>query len=402
MKAQQDEILILSQFYWPEEIGSAPYMTDLAEWLVQRGHRVTVVTARPHYPEYRVAAGFENGRHDDSLVRGVTVRRVPTLAGFGGGAAARIVLEGTLFLRLMWRIILGRVPRGRKVISVCPSVLVVLAASFARRRGGTMVALVHDIQSGLAAGLGMVGGGLLPRVMRVVERLALRRADVVLPLSANMCSALARLGVDGRMESLPVWVDTKKVFPLPPPPDAEPTVAYMGNLGRKQGLEQVLDCAEILLGRRPGLRIVMRGAGSQAGALRNAAGRRGLANVRFEALVPREKLNEGLGAAHVHVVPQAPAGADFAVPSKAFSIMAAGRPFVATASPGTPLWALERETGAFACAPPGDPAALASELLRLIDAPDLRREMGARGRAFVEARVARDVVLGRLAGLLGL
>jgi len=400
MEAQQDEILILSQFYWPEEIGSAPYVTDLAEWLAERGHRVTVVTTRPHYPAYRVAPGFERGRQDDARVRGVRVRRLPAWTGLGTGASARIVLECSLFAQLLWRIAVGALPRRSRVISLCPSVLMVLGGALARRKGGTMVALVHDIQSGLASGLGMVGRGVLLRAMRGVERLALRRADVVLPLSEGMRRELVRLGVDGRVELLPIWVDPRKVFPLPAPPADPPTVAYMGNLGRKQDLMQILDCAALLLIRRPEVRVVIRGAGQQAKLLRDEAARRGLANVRFEALVSHERLNESLAAAHVHLVPQAPSGANFAVPSKAYSVMAAGRPFVATAAPGTPLWELQRETEAFVCVPPREAEALASALLRLIDAPDLRARMGARGRQWIERNAARDLVLERLAGLL--
>src|SRR3546814_4910081 len=90
---------------------------------------------------------------------------------------------------------------------VCSSdVLLGIAAT---RRGGRHVALVHDIQSGLAGGLGMVRNGLLLRVMRFCERLVLNRTDLVVVLTAAMRARMRALGVRVPIEVLPIWVDRK-------------------------------------------------------------------------------------------------------------------------------------------------------------------------------------------------
>ena len=44
-------ILLWSPNYAPEPTGIPPLVTDAAEWLAERGHRVEVVTAVPNYPE---------------------------------------------------------------------------------------------------------------------------------------------------------------------------------------------------------------------------------------------------------------------------------------------------------------------------------------------------------------
>ena len=72
------------------------------------------------------------------------------------------------------------------VISLCPSILSVLVGAVAKRRGGRHVAIIHDIQSGLAGGLGMVGHPRLVQAMRWVERVILNRADRVVVLSSGV------------------------------------------------------------------------------------------------------------------------------------------------------------------------------------------------------------------------
>ena len=99
----------------------------------------------------------------------------------------------------------------------------------------------------------------------------------------------------------------------------------------------------------------------------------------------------------MHLVPQDPESADYAVPSKVYSIMAAGRPFVATAQEGSTLWKLADKTGACVCVPPNDVRAFADAVIALIDDRSLSAKLGTNGRNYVEENVARDIVLSSFA-----
>jgi colanic acid biosynthesis glycosyl transferase WcaI len=360
---------------------------------------VTVLTARPNYPDYRVLDEYRTGRHDESVIEGVRIERVSTWAPGKDSSWRRVRHELWLLLSMTIALLRGRVGRHSNVVSFCPSIFMVLAGALAKRGGGNHVAVVHDVQSGLASGLGMAGHGAVG-LIRALERFALNRADVVLVLSAEMKRQIESLGVSTRLEILPLWIDTDKVYPLPGRANDPPIVAYSGNLGRKQGLDQVLSLAEVLRDRRPDVRIVVRGQGSQSERLQHEARERQLTNVEFCPLIPEEQLNEALAEADVHLVPQLPGGADSAVPSKAYTIMAAGRPFICTTEAGSTLWALNNETEAFVCSPPNEPQAMADALLSLIDSPEAREEMGTRGRRYIESNLKRDDLLSRLAALL--
>lgn len=395
------EALVITQYYWPEQIGTGPYCTDLAERLASDGATVNVVTCRPHYPGSRVFPEFADGRNDRQVVNGVTVERLRTWIPEKRDAARRILHELLFFAHGLVALATGRIKRAPFVLSVSPSVLSILLGAIAAKHGGRHVALVHDIQSGLAAGLGMVGQGFTLRVMRRLEAFILNRADLVLVLSREMRRQLIGQGVTSHVEVLPIWIDTERIFPVTRLSNEAALALYSGNLGKKQALHQLLDLAAELQRRDADLRIVLRGEGSELPKLTEESARRGLGNIEFHPLVPAAELRDGLAEGDIHLVPQDPNAADFAVPSKVYSIMAAARPFVATAPPGTQLWSLQRETGAFLCVPPNDPCAFADAVMTLARQPELRADLGSRGWRYVKANHARDRVLDRFQSMVG-
>lgn len=396
----REPVLLVTQHYAPEMIGSAPYCSDLAEGLVHRGRAVTVLTGLPHYPDPAEYTNFNTDPPPRQKIAGVQVERLHSWLPKRRSALLRIGGELMFLLAGLRALVQRRVHQADVVISLCPSIFAVLLGIAATTRGGRHVAMVHDIQSGLASSLGIVRFGLLVRLMRLTERLILNRVDLILVLSAEMAAALRALGVVRPIEILPIWVDIAAIRPQPLPARLPPTVLYSGNFGRKQGLQQLIDLAAELAVRRPDVRLLLRGSGGERMAVMAAIAHRRLGNVQFEDLVPRDRLDEALAAGMVHLVPQKPDGADFAVPSKIYNIMAAGRCFVTTALPGSALWQLQAQTGAFVCVEPDNPVALADAVIALLDDGVRRQGMAERGRAYIEHHHNRDTLLTRIDGWL--
>jgi colanic acid biosynthesis glycosyl transferase WcaI len=387
------DILFVTRYFWPELIGSAPFTSDIAEWLAQQGHRMTVLSGLPHYPDVEVFPAYRDGRCRSETVGAIAVERLRSGPPRKSSALARIANEADFLWRGLGALAARRVKRHPVVLALCPSILCVALAVAGRKRGGVCIAIVHDIQSGLAERLGMGGGGLAA-VMRATERTLLNRTDLVVVLSPEMKDQLRAIGVTVPIDVIPLWVDTDQIQPVERQPHGPMTVLYSGNLGRKQGLSQVVAMAEQLAERRPDIEIVLRGNGNQAGELAAEIARKGLGNISLAELQPNVALSTALSAGDIHLVPQNPEAAAFAVPSKVFNIMAVGRPFVATALPGSTLWHLQRQSGAFVCVPPNEPWSFAEAVLKLADDSRLRGELGRRGRAFVEENYAKPRILG--------
>lgn len=392
----REPVLFVTQHYSPEAIGSAPYCADLAEGLVRRGRSVTVLTGLPHYPDPAEFAVFNADPPPRQNLAGVMVERLRSWLPKRRSALLRVAGELAFMLAGLFALLRGRVRRHEVVISLCPSIFAVLLGMMATARGGRHVAMVHDVQSGLAHSLGIVRFGLLVRLMRLAERFILNRVDLVMVLSTEMAAILRKLGVTRPIEVLPIWVDAESIYPRPVPAGQPPTILYSGNFGRKQGLDQLIALAAALAEKRPDVRLMLRGSGGERAAVMAEVVARSLANVEFAELVPRDRLGEALAAGALHLVPQKPDGADFAVPSKIYNIMASGRSFVTTALPGSALWNLQAQTGAFVCVPPQDTAALTEAVIGLLDDPARCQAMAERGRAHVEQHHARDKLIARI------
>jgi colanic acid biosynthesis glycosyl transferase WcaI len=158
-------------------------------------------------------------------------------------------------------------------------------------------------------------------------------------------------------------------------------VMYAGNVGFSQSLDLVLSAATALADD-PDVVFVINGGGSARPGLERQA--KGLANVRFIDMQPKDRLPELLAAADVHVVPLKRGLARSSVPSKLYSILAAGRPIVASVDPGTEVANVVDRAGAGIAVPPDDPEAFTKAVSRLVSAPEEAAAMGESGRAFVE------------------
>ncbi len=407
-------ILIHGINYFPELIGIGRYTGDLAAGLAARGHRVTVLTAPPYYPHWRVQEPYRRRGWLREVIQGVEVLRAPLYVPSRPTGPRRLLHDLSFGVAcLPWWPALLRRPWD-VALAVCPPLVTGPAMlALATARGLPFAFHYQDLQVDAARQLGLLGGGPLFAFLELLERLLLRRAAAVTTISRGMAARLQDKGVPpARLHLLPNWADLETIRPLPPDNPlrdrwrlpGRTTVLYAGNLGEKQGLETLLDCARRLRDR-PDLAFLIAGAGAARERLQAAAVREGLDNVRFLPLQSQEDFPLLLAAGDLHLVVQQAGAADLVMPSKLANIMAAGRPFVATADPASELGRITRESGAGLLTPPGDAAALSAAVRELAADPSRRRLLGDRGRRYAETHLRRQTLLDRwealLAGLAG-
>jgi colanic acid biosynthesis glycosyl transferase WcaI len=398
---RQERIIFATRHYAPELIGSAPVAQVIAEWLaLHEGYHVEVVTVRPSYPEPFILPGFESGQHDRAVENGVHVRRFATCAVAPGGMSRRIGPE----LLFLWNLVCARLNGSLRpspiVISLCPSILAITGALALKRRHGLHIAIVHDIASGLGAALGLGRTALLVRALRGVETWTLNRADKVVVLSRTMERILRENGVTAPVVVLPPQIDTDQIQPMASPRGQPPTVMYSGGLSRRQGVGQLTAMAAVLKRVAPEVRVLIRGEGVMKDALRRQIEVERLTNVVLAPLVPSHEISRSLAEGDVHLVPQLSSAGEFSVPSKAFAIMAAGRPFIATAPHDSPLAALCAANGVCVCVPPDNVEALVDAALELLKDEPRRRLMGEAGRRYIERNASKGAIMENFSELI--
>lgn len=392
--------LLVTQYYPPELVGSAPFCGNLAEGLTQAGWETTVLTGLPHYPGTEIFPSYRHGAQRRECIDGIKVERVGIWVPRRRSTLARLVSELRFFLSGCWAIASRRVARHSLVFSLCPSILSVLLGAIACHRRGCHVALIHDIQSGLAQGLNMVHSTWFLRLMRFCEREILNRVDLVLVLTDEMKEHLRANGVTASIEIVPIWTDTDRIQPVADIPGRPVRLVYSGSFGRKQDLDQVVVLAAELQAKSPEIEILLRGGGREFELLREKIISAKLENVRFSDLIPAGNIFADMSNADIHLVVQNPVAAGFAIPSKIYNIMAAGLPCIASAHPESALSRLQSESGGFLCVPPGDPHALADAVWRLAGDRRLRQELGRKGRGFVEKHCSKAQVLRRVVDMV--
>jgi glycosyltransferase involved in cell wall biosynthesis len=169
-------------------------------------------------------------------------------------------------------------------------------------------------------------------------------------------------------------------------------VGFVGRLSDQKGVEFLIRAVPQVLGAHPQTRFMIVGDGPE--------------RPRLEAMVVELGVGRAVEFAGYQAEPsRLVSGLDAVVipsiydpfPLVTLEVMASGRPVVGAAVGGIPEAVEDGTTGILV--PPRDPAAIAQALIRLIDSPKLRLEMGAAARASARRRFSPDVIAAQYAAL---
>ncbi|MCP2032154.1 glycosyltransferase involved in cell wall biosynthesis [Okibacterium sp. HSC-33S16] len=391
-------VSILALNYPPEPTGISPYIGSFARGLRTRGIPVRVYTAHPHYPEWEFREGYGQwSRHE--RIDEITVTRFRHYIPRTQDGIQRLLSEISFGLRLAF----AHWGRPDVIVLVSPALFATSIATIRARlsrRKPAVVIWVQDIYS-----LGVIetgtGGRTVARVMKSVESATLRAASGVVVIHSRFSSYITdTLGVDPeRVQMVRNWTHLE---PLPAPDvdrvrtrhgwgAAEIVVLHAGNMGAKQGLENVVEAARLADARKLPVRFVLLGNGSKREHLEKLAER--VARLQFIDPLNDGDFQDAIASADVLLVNEKPGVSEMAVPSKLTSYFSTGRPVLAATDPlGTTAGEI-MAAQAGVVVTPGDPQALVDTALALGNDPGQCRMYGSNGQRY------RDEVLGEKAAI---
>jgi colanic acid biosynthesis glycosyl transferase WcaI len=385
-------ILIVTLHYIPDGGPSAPLFAMLAEALVAQGHEVVVVAAAPHYPSGRTLSGWSMPLDGVEGIHGVTVHRI----GVPSGARSRLWFRALQFavfqIGAAWR--LWQIGTFDAAVFSNPALqawLPWLAARFTVR--GPRVFSIHDVYPDVGRRLGVFTPGRSDAIVEWLEANCVRTADHVRILAPAFAEPARRLGAsDDHLSLIYDWVDTAFIRPVAKENafrrefglSGKFVFLYAGNIGLSQGLESVVRAAATLR-HRDDVRFVFVGGGAGLDALRKSVAEADVHNVVFAPFQPRARLPEVLGAADVSLI-MLRAGLTDSLPSKVYSILASGRPVLASVDAANDVCEIIQRADAGVLVAPDDDAAFAGACESFIGMPRDRVDaMGSSGRAYVDA-----------------
>ncbi len=381
-------IAVLCPHFAPDTAPTGEVITRIVFELAALGHELHVVAALPWYREHRIEQGWEGKWVRRETTPWGTITRVHP---FPGTDKRNLLRRAMGFLGFSTLAGLGSLRGGRvdAVIAMSPPLTMGLTGWGTHLvRRGPLVFNIQDVFPDAAVETGAITNERIIAVARWLERVSYHRAAAVTVLSDDLrdnVAAKVKPGHRSRVHVIPNFVDTEFIRPADraTPFRAElgigdePVVLYAGNVGFSQSLEMVVEAAR----RFPDATFVINGDGAARSTLQEQAA--GLANVRFSGYQPKDRVPEVLATGDIHLVPLKTGLGRVSVPSKTYSILAAGRPVRAAIDPGTEVPRMLAASGGGVAVAPDDLEAFCGALSAMLADRAGTTAMGAAGREWV-------------------
>lgn len=396
-------IIVLGPHFAPDTAPTGRILTRIVEELAARGHELHVVSSLPWYRAHTVEQGWAGRPTRREATAWGSIRRVHPFPGSDKRDLLRRAVGFAGFSLLAGWAGLGAggwFRRADAVISMSPPLTMgVTGRLVAWSHRAPQVFNIQDVFPDAAVETGAITNRRVIAVAAWLERASYRLADAVTVLSDDLranVTAKVSAARAATVHTIPNFVDTDRIRPgdrmTPYRAElgigSEPVVLYAGNVGFSQSLDLLLETAR----RLPDVTVLINGDGSARPEVEQRAA--ALPNVRVAGYVPEDRLGELLATGDVHAVPLRRGLARVSVPSKTYSILAAGRPIVAAIDAGTEVPRILVASGAGVVVAPDDPDRFAAAVGDLVADPARARRMGERGRDWVMAAASPAAVAG--------
>ncbi|MDT7743451.1 MAG: colanic acid biosynthesis glycosyl transferase WcaI [Actinomycetota bacterium] len=391
------DILVLGINYAPEVTGVARYTTGVTRRLAAEGHRVQVLTGFPHYPAWSFTPGYEKGWRRREQHGDVEVLRLRAPLPRNTRGPARVLMEAVFAAQSA----VGGMRDPDLILVMSPALLTVATALARRgRKNAPVGVMVQDLYSRAFPETGAMYGHGGTAVSRL-ERGLFRRADGLAVIHDRLKHTLTELGVEAdRIDVIRNWSH------VTPPSGAareeiraargwspdEIVVLHAGNMGYKQGLENVVDAARLADQTEAPVRFVLLGDGARRPALEERAA--GVQRIEFISPLPATEFSDAMAAADLCLLNEKPGLAEMCVPGKLTSYFAAGRPVLAATDPRSGGAAEITAAGAGVLVPAAEPTLLLKAATALCEDRTQYAAMSRAGLAYAEAILDEDEALG--------
>lgn len=394
------KILLLTQWFQPEPTFKG---LPFAQALAARGHTVEVLTGFPNYPGGKLYPGYRLRLWQREVMEGIRVNRVALYPSHDRSGLRRMV--NYLSFALSCLLIGPWVVSRPDVIYVYNLVTLGPAAFLLRQLFHAKVIMdVQDLWPESVTSSGMLRGGWWLPALMVTCSWIYRRADWLTVLSPGFKQTLIARGVSAsKIEVIYNWCDetTQKPAPYDEALAEELgfkdhfNVLFAGTMGIMQGLDTVLEAAQICSAAMPSVQFVLMGQGIERARLEARAVAMGLNNVQFLPGQPPEAMGRFYALADALLVHLKDDPLfRITIPSKTQAYLYMGKPII-MAVRGDAAALVQRADAGLLC-PPQDPVALAETVVKLATMPVAERErLGEAGKQFYYENLSMQVGIER-------
>ncbi|KAF0188944.1 MAG: group [Desulfobulbaceae bacterium] len=393
------KVLIVSQYFWPENFR----INDLATGLIERGYKVTVLTGMPNYPEGKLFPGYGFFIRREEY-KGVEIIRVP-LVSRGNGRSSRLIANYISFA-LMACLLGPFLCRGQfDLIFVCqlsPVTVGLPALLLKKIKRIPIIFWILDLWPESLSATGAIKSPFILKMVDVLVRFIYRGCDKIVVSSKGFIPSVAKKLDEGsgHISYFPNWQEPEYIGTATITKSLPEgfRIVFAGNIGVAQDFDTILSVAVNLKGCKD-IQWIILGDGRRLDWLTKQIELRKLsASFHLKGRYPADMMPVFFAQADVLLVTlkRDPLFA-LTVPGKIQSYMACGRPIVAALDGEGGR--LITESGSGLSVPSEDVEQLSNAILSMYRMSKEEREsMGKRGQEYCEKNFSRDVLLDRLNG----
>lgn len=394
------QITFIGLNFFPEDTAIGLYSSQWVEFLIEHGFDVTVVTAFPYYPQWKISKGYENKpTFFKEEYKGAKVLRYKQYVPKSPSFFKRILHLSDFTLGSL--INLFKIKECDLVISVVPFTSSVLLGYIQKKRFKAPLWIhIQDFEfdAALQTGVGSKKNWIFSLLFKL-EKWLFSKADVASTISQSMLNILGQK-TPSKQFYLPNWIDENQIDPENSTQHKylisdKINLLYSGNIGDKQDWETFVEfCKDIDPNR---YEVVIVGDGSKREWVISQL--EALKSVSFHDPVPYDELSNLLCSADAHLLFQKPDVLDTVMPSKVLGMMASAKPSIVIGNERSEVKTIFEESrgGLYFNHYSKD----------LIDAMDcilgdleMNQSMGKLARAYVIKNYSKDQILLRMAQLL--
>lgn len=396
-------LLIHQAFAAMDEAGGTRHY-EMARYLVQRGHQVTIIASPVNYLTGKAGIKNNSWKSRENPEPGITILRTYTFTALHKSFIHRVF---SFFSFMVSSFITGIGITGVDLVwGTSPPIFQGFTAwLLARLKRVPFLFEVRDLWPAFAIAVGVLKNKLLIWLSEGLEKFLYRHADSLVVNSPGYVPFVTQRGAR-QIELVPNGADPQmfassgqhKDFLKPYGLDEKFTAMYAGAHGLSNDLVVVLEAAAQLMDRQD-IQIVFVGDGKEKPNLLEQAARMKLTNVTFLPSQPKNQMANVLASADACIAILKPIELyRTTYPNKVFDYMAAGKAVILAI--GGVISDVVTGEGAGIAVTPGDPAALAQAIRTLADDEALVKQMGEAGRKAVEERYNRNIYSQQFASII--
>lgn len=398
-------ILNLSHYYFPEKISSSHLTEDLEDAYIKAGHTITVFAPTPTRGiSDDIRRSYKNKLYEERKSGAIKIHRFHMMREGKNpiGRAFRYFCVHWKHYKVAIKqtnidvIIAGSTPPTQGL--VCAIVAKKLSKKYKKK-----IPFIYNLQDIFPDSLVNIGmtkrGSLIWKIGRKMEDYIYKNADRIVVISEDIKRNIMEKGVSEEKVQLTYnWINTQEVHPILPENNwllnelgLNPKnfyVVYAGNLGKAQGIDVILEAAE-LLKSHVSIQFLIFGNGVEEESIRTIMKQKHLSNVQLYPLQPVERVSEVYSLGDICVVACKKGNGVNAFPSKTVSIMATATPVLASFDRESELCRLIENYQCGVCCEPEDARVMADTILQLFEDSVAVIKMGQNARRLVETRFGK-------------